>query len=691
MSLMYSALLPRNGNPWIQAPSIPAYDFGTGDFTLVAMVATTQGGPVLYRMANDSAEPNAGFMLLVTSTGIITFVTSDGTGGQGATTVNATNVLDGGCHTLAAIRRGTSLQLVLDGTPLECQVASDGTPPFDVTVDLPLIIGGQHVQWGEAGTFDGTLMNVGVWNRALEPDELTAVGFGRIDTADPSLCGAWTLDQTDEDSSTYGNTAMLNGSATYTPCIACEWTTGANGYAYCTMTNAPVPARPSGARLVEVRTIDVEPGTPGLAMAIMATPVLPAFPVGTIVRVIDPVGNRYDRDVNQENLFVATHDGQPWAMMVVDPQPGTWTVEIDASEQTWFSLQLQTIPSQDIVETIDGALAPLYGPGGPAEAEGWLDLFAHAAVAALAGAAVVSLVLFSGGTLAPAVVAGLAAFTSISLAESALALEQLDHHDLDAAYDDVAGGAGFLIAADPVVLIDANVPVDVATREGYRRRKEVLYPTVTMSPFNRRRTDLVGREVTRKNVQSALLSSSTGYISACGHGLPKYLTGWYVTGTDGPLQEILTVGKYDPREVRGKIIHFLACWCGSKEPSSLGRDMVANGALAFFGYKNPFILAKDFADVFFDCDIAIDKALLAGRSCQEAYDEAYAKYSEEIETLFPINRPAAVSLRKNRDSLVAPTTNEAYGNPSAHLVRGIATGPQRTATRRDDAPEALPL
>lgn len=448
MSLMYSALLPRNGNPWIQAPSIPAYDFGTGDFTLAAMVATTQGGPVLYRMNNDGAEPNAGFMLLVTSTGMITFVTSDGTGGQGATTVDATNVLDGGCHTLAAIRSGTSLQLVLDGTPLECQVASEGTPPFDVSVDLPLIFGGQHVQWGEAGTFDGTLMNVGLWNRALEPDELTAVGFGRIDTTDPSLCGTWTLDQTTEDGSSYGNDASLNGSATYAPCIACQWTTGANGYAYCTMTNAPVPARPSGARLVEIRTIDVEPGTPGLAMAIMATPTLPAFPVGTLVRVIDPVGNRYDRDVNQEQLFVATHDGQPWAMMVVDPQPGTWTVEVDASEQTWFDLRLQTIPSQDVVVTIDAALAPLYGPGGP-ETAGWLDLFAQAAVAALAGVAVASLIVFSGGTLTPAVVAGVAAFTSISLAESALALDQLDHHDLDTAYDDLAGAAGFLIAPIP--------------------------------------------------------------------------------------------------------------------------------------------------------------------------------------------------------------------------------------------------
>ncbi|GAI80472.1 unnamed protein product, partial [marine sediment metagenome] len=52
---------------------------------------------------------------------------------------------------------------------------------------------------------------------------------------------------------------------------------------------------------------------------------------------------------------------------------------------------------------------------------------------------------------------------------------------------------------------------------------------------------------------------------------------------------ILEVGKYDPREVRGKVIKLLSCQCGVE----LGPDLVANGAACAMCYKEDYVWIMD--------------------------------------------------------------------------------------------------
>ena len=102
---------------------------------------------------------------------------------------------------------------------------------------------------------------------------------------------------------------------------------------------------------------------------------------------------------------------------------------------------------------------------------------------------------------------------------------------------------------------------------------------------------------------------------------------------------ILEVGKYDPGEVKGKVIKLLSCQCGVE----LGPDLVKNGCAAFMGYKDDYIWVID-ADLvstpWADKEFAgkclmpvIDglNALLDGKTAREALDIELAGYSRNAE------------------------------------------------------------
>lgn len=101
---------------------------------------------------------------------------------------------------------------------------------------------------------------------------------------------------------------------------------------------------------------------------------------------------------------------------------------------------------------------------------------------------------------------------------------------------------------------------------------------------------------------------------------------------------ILEVGKYDPNEVRGKVIKLLSCQAGRV----LGPDLVNNGAAAFMGYTDDYIWVCDadlastpWADKMAATCLmpVIDglNALLDGRTAKEAFDielEGYLRNAE---------------------------------------------------------------
>lgn len=125
-----------------------------------------------------------------------------------------------------------------------------------------------------------------------------------------------------------------------------------------------------------------------------------------------------------------------------------------------------------------------------------------------------------------------------------------------------------------------------------------------------------------------LLSPQADIIIGCGHGDVDVFTGQNEA-------IILEVGKYDPREVRGKVIKLLSCQCGIE----LCPDLVANGAACAMGYTDDYIWVMDsdlastpWADKEFagKCLMpVIDglNALLDGKTAREALNVELEGYS----------------------------------------------------------------
>lgn len=131
---------------------------------------------------------------------------------------------------------------------------------------------------------------------------------------------------------------------------------------------------------------------------------------------------------------------------------------------------------------------------------------------------------------------------------------------------------------------------------------------------------------------------------------------------------ILEVGKYNPREVRGKVIKFLSCQTGV----ALGPDLVENGADAFLGYVDDYVWVMDsnlastpWADEMAATSLmpVVDglNALLDGKTAEESLEtelEGYTRNAaaEEDELI-------KACLEFNRDNAVL------LGNPTARVRR----------------------
>ncbi len=123
-----------------------------------------------------------------------------------------------------------------------------------------------------------------------------------------------------------------------------------------------------------------------------------------------------------------------------------------------------------------------------------------------------------------------------------------------------------------------------------------------------------------------------------------------------------SVGAYEPGEVRGKIAHFLTCYSALQ----LGPDFVKNGCVAYIGYDDQFVFDPGSADVFFECDGEIDRALADGLTVGDALARSKAMFAQRIEQLG--DTLAASQLAFNLAHLCSPVDNPKWGDAQARLL-----------------------
>ena len=172
----------------------------------------------------------------------------------------------------------------------------------------------------------------------------------------------------------------------------------------------------------------------------------------------------------------------------------------------------------------------------------------------------------------------------------------------------------------PTVLAMADFDLPTRSASGFLLR----YIAPRVEPFQ-----LLGMLVRR--LPFKLAAPQADIIIGVGHGDIDVFTGQNEA-------IILEVGKYDPREVRGKVIKLLSCQCGVE----LCPDLVANGAACAAGYTDDYIwvMDSDLASTPWADEMAapslmpvIDglNALLDGKSARAALDIELEGYSRNAE------------------------------------------------------------
>lgn len=162
-------------------------------------------------------------------------------------------------------------------------------------------------------------------------------------------------------------------------------------------------------------------------------------------------------------------------------------------------------------------------------------------------------------------------------------------------------------------------------------------------------------------------------IIGCGHGSADAFTGHNEA-------IILETGKYDPREVKGKVIKLLSCQTGVE----LGPDLIRNGAASFAGYRDDYVWVcdADLASTPWSDEMAatslmpvIDSinALLDGKTAREAFQielDGYLRNAEVEE-----DELIKACLEFNRDNAVLLGDPEARVRPRPRIILPIPPPP----------------
>ncbi len=195
------------------------------------------------------------------------------------------------------------------------------------------------------------------------------------------------------------------------------------------------------------------------------------------------------------------------------------------------------------------------------------------------------------------------------------------------------------------------------TQAVYQHREANVYPYLQTKGFAV--TKLQGPLAKRHYVAPEAKKPEVEYLCGVGHGRHDTYTGDY-----GDI--IFQVGNYHPDEVRGKIVHFLSC----KTAIELGPDLVANGALAFFGYDEDFVFYPADKDAFLECDSEIDRAFADGLSASQVHDRVKKLFDQQIATFRATGKVIeAATLEFNRDHLRCPSSGgPRWGDEKAKLA-----------------------
>lgn len=350
----------------LEAASRPAYDFGAYDFTIQALIQSTGGGTIASRQESDIRVGR--WRVDVTPEGRISIRVHQDGDFREATTVEPAILSDEWVH-VAAVRKLKTLSLFVNGREVEVKRNSNGFSEPVLNSRAPLVIGNTSVA-SSGSPFRGVLASVMLWSRALSAEEILRATRRPPSSDEPGLVAHFPLNGDLADRSPVRNALVAKDGADWTPVCDCHWIEHKDHYVYCAMGGC---AMDTGQLFTRRQRVTVAVGTQFLFGALVGSHNHPSvFPEGVVVTVTDPKGRVFDKDVSKGSdgrLFVRTSGRSLWALVMKDPEPGTWQITTTAKLGTSFHFVLQTA-QKDFAAATTNAMRLVYGRSPPAGDEG---------------------------------------------------------------------------------------------------------------------------------------------------------------------------------------------------------------------------------------------------------------------------------------------------------------------------------
>jgi hypothetical protein len=162
-------------------------------------------------------------------------------------------------------------------------------------------------------------------------------------------------------------------------------------------------------------------------------------------------------------------------------------------------------------------------------------------------------------------------------------------------------------------------------------------------------TDLQGNNTNRANVETNINTVKPDYIIHYDHGSDFTLYGQNANAITPAIDDA------NVNLLSGRAVSTVSC----ESATGLGPLAIASTAKAYLGYDDLHWVHLWYLDKFEEASNAANYALLEGKTFQEAYDIAYAKYTEKWAELVGTDPGAAALLLHDRDHLTL------LGNPAA--------------------------
>lgn len=197
------------------ANHIPAYNFGTGDFTLEAYIKPDGPGTVLACKGTPGGYGNGGFLLVYNADGTFKFATDDGMGFYEVVSEKQT-VTDGNWHHILAVRENAQLYIYFDFNMCNVHSRTNRFTPLNVNNSQPFTVATTYQVQEPYQHYAGKIDDVCVWKCAKIYRSEEEYRNTKRDSETADLCGYWNFDeQNGADCSAVQNPLKAEGKVTY--------------------------------------------------------------------------------------------------------------------------------------------------------------------------------------------------------------------------------------------------------------------------------------------------------------------------------------------------------------------------------------------------------------------------------------------------------------------------------------------